>query len=243
VIDLHCHILPGLDDGACDLDDALAMARSGRDDGIEAICATPHIRADHAVVIDGLSAHVDRLGSAVSAAGIAVAILPGAEVAAAMLGELSEVELGLVSLGGSRRWILLEPDPGPLDGRLDDAVERLRRYGYRAVVAHPERHPGADLEDRLRRLVLRGALVQGTADFLLRETTRQGMLSLARAGLIHVLGSDAHSSRVGRPVSLSTAYDTLAAVEPMAGHLEWVAETAPQAIVRGEELTPPFSPR
>jgi protein-tyrosine phosphatase len=53
-VDLHCHLLPGIDDGARDLPDAVEMARQAEADGIAAICATPHIRADHAVHIEEL---------------------------------------------------------------------------------------------------------------------------------------------------------------------------------------------
>ena len=66
------------------------------------------------------------------------------------------------------------------------------------------------------------------------------MLALAESGVIHVLGSDAHSSRAGRPVALTPALEVLATVQRLAPHLEWIARTAPEAITRGQELTPPF---
>ena len=68
------------------------------------------------------------------------------------------------------------------------------------------------------------------------------MLELARAGVIHVLASDAHSSRLGRPLALSAALAVLSEVEPAATHLDWIAFEAPAAIVRGEALSPPFAP-
>ena len=68
------------------------------------------------------------------------------------------------------------------------------------------------------------------------------MLALAEAGLVHVLSSDAHSSHGGRPVHLSAALERLAEVEALAPHLDWIAETAPRAIVDGEPLEPPFAP-
>jgi protein-tyrosine phosphatase len=239
-IDLHCHILPALDDGARDLSDAIAMARQAQDDGIGEICATPHIRHDHDVRIPELPGRVAALAAAVREAGCAARILPGAEVAATALDGLDDHELAAVSLGGSRRWVLLEPAPGPLDDRFETAVDRLGGRGFRALVAHPERHLAPDLTGRLRRLVTKGALVQATAAFLSDETVRPGMLVLARAGVVHVLGSDAHSSRGGRPVALAAALEVLGTVEPTASHLDWVARAAPRAIVRGEELTPPF---
>lgn len=241
-IDLHCHLLPGLDDGARDLDDAVAMAMQAQADGIGAICATPHIRADHAVVIAELAARRDELAAKLLKAGCNTRVLPGGEVAPAMLGGLANDELAAVALGGSRRWILLEPDPGPLDERLQDAVEGLHARGFRALIAHPERHPAPNLIECLAGLIARGALVQATAAYFIDERIRADMLLLARAGVIHVLGSDAHSSRAGRPVKLAAALDSLRTVEPIGAHLEWVAHTAPGALVRGDDPIPPFMP-
>jgi protein-tyrosine phosphatase len=238
--DLHCHILPGIDDGARDLEDAVAMARQAEDDGIPVVCATPHIRHDHDVPIKELSDRRVELQAAIARTGCSTNVLAGGEVAATALDGLDDDQLRAVTLGGGGLWILLEPAPGPLDDSLDAAVERLRARGFRALVAHPERHLGADLVQRLTRLVIAGALVQATAAFLAAGESRSGMLALARAGLIHVLGSDAHSSRAGRPVTLSGALTVLGEVEPTASNLDWVARTAPEAILRGAELRPPF---
>jgi tyrosine-protein phosphatase YwqE len=167
-------------------------------------------------------------------------VLPGGEVAVTALDGLDDAELQAVALGGSGRRILLEPAPGPLDDQLEAAISQLHARGFRALIAHPERHLTPDLVQRLARLVAGGALVQATAAFLTDEATRPGMLALARAGVIHVLGSDSHSSRAGQPVALAPAIAALDGIEPAAPHLEWIAHTAPEAIVRGDELTPPF---
>ena len=242
-VDLHCHILPGLDDGARDLEDSVAMADQAQADGIDAICATPHIRHDHDVKIPDLHRRLAELTAAVRNAGASTRILPGGEVAATAVAGLDCDELDAVSLGGSRRWILLEPPPGPLDARLDDAVEVLGDRGYRALIAHPERHGAADLIERLAWLIERGALVQATAAFFTADDSREGMLTLARAGVVHVLASDSHSARAGRPVAIAAALRELETIEPLAAHLDWMASTAPAAIARGAELTPPFQAR
>jgi protein-tyrosine phosphatase len=239
-VDLHCHVLPGLDDGARDLDDAVGMARQAEADGIPAICATPHIRHDHAVVISELRERRAELSAAVRSAGCRTRILPGGEVAADALGDIDDEDLMGVALGGSGRWILLEPSPGPIDSRLEAAVVSLRTRGFRALVAHPERHLAPDLAERLAGLVELGALVQVTGAALTDEATRPGMLDLARAGVVHVLASDAHSSRVGRPVALSGAVEMLRTVEPVSRHLSWLTHSAPRAIVEGRELSSPF---
>jgi len=241
-VDLHCHILPALDDGAADLADAVAMARQAEDDGIALICATPHIRDDHLVPIRELAGRVAELNERLDGAGATTRVLPGGEVSADVVGRLSDDELTAVSLGGAGRWILLEPSPGPIDDRLIAAHEALIARGRGAVIAHPERHLGPDLIDRLSALIARGALVQATADSFTAIESRSGMLSLARAGVVHVLGTDAHSARHGRPVTASGALAALASVSLTADHLEWIARTAPWAIVHGRPLTPPFPP-
>lgn len=240
MVDLHCHILPCLDDGARDLGDAIEMAFQAQADGIGAICATPHIRHDHDVRIAELPERRAELSAALRGRGCATRILPGAEVAATAVDGLDDRELVVVTLGGAGRWILLEPEPGPIDDRLEQAVDRLHERGFSALIAHPERHLGADLIQRLVQLTQRGALVQATAAFMTDEQAAPGMLALARAGVIHVLGSDAHSSRAGRPFALSAALEALASVPAASEHLDWIARTAPEAIVRGEPLRPPF---
>jgi protein-tyrosine phosphatase len=239
-VDLHCHILPGIDDGARDLSDAVEMARIAQADGVAAICATPHIRHDHDVRIAELPERLAELAEAVRAAGCGTRLLPGGEVAATALDGLDEPELRAVALGGGSRWILLEPAPGPLDETFAAAVHRLRERGFRALIAHPERHLAPDLFAQLRRLVDDGALVQVTAAYLMHRRLRDGMLALAREGLVHVVSSDSHSSLAGRQVALRGALEVLSTVAPASDHLDWIARVAPEGIVAGEELAAPF---
>ncbi len=239
MIDLHCHILPGLDDGALDIRDSAGLARQAAADGIEAICATPHIRHDHDVRIDELAGRVESLNRHLRGEGIPVTVLTGGEVAETAVEDLSEEELSKVALGEGR-WVLLEPAPGPLRDSLQGRVERLAERGHRALIAHPERHLSEDMYERIAGLVGAGALVQATADFFLREEMAAGMLALAGAGLVHVLSSDAHSSHGGRPARMAAAFERLAEVEPSRSHLGWMRDTAPRAIVEGGEVEPPF---
>jgi len=242
VIDLHCHILDAIDDGARDADDSVGMARQAEEDGIEAVCATPHIRHDHDVRIEELAERVRGLNARLEQELVAVRILQGGEVAETAVEGLSEEELARVSLGGGG-WILLEPAPGPLGDSLLRRVAHLHERGHRALIAHPERHLSADMFERMAALVAEGALIQATADFFLREQMAVGMLAMAEKGLVHVLSSDAHTVRAGRPVRLSPALEKLREVELLAPHLDWIAETAPHAIVQGDPLHPPYNPQ
>src|SRR5688500_15462578 len=123
LVDLHCHVLPGVDDGALDERDSLAMAAQADRDGIALICATPHIRRDHDVRIDELAERVARLNDAFAAAGRTVRVTTGGEVAEPIVDELTDDELRRCSLGGGGRWVLLEPAAGPLGDRTLDTVD------------------------------------------------------------------------------------------------------------------------
>ncbi len=240
-VDLHCHILPGIDDGAADLSDSLAMARQAVEDGVEAICATPHIRHDHDVRIHELEARTRDLNAELAAAGIPVSAVRGGELAETAVDDLDTEELSAVALGGGC-WLLLEPAAGPLSDSLEQRVGRLASCGFRSLIAHPERHAAGDLRERLHRLIEAGALIQATADFFLQADTAPLMLDLAGHGLIHVLGSDAHSARIGRPVRLAPALQILAGVERLRPHLKWIQQEAPTAIIGGSHmLEPPFA--
>jgi protein-tyrosine phosphatase len=239
VVDLHCHILPELDDGSLSLQDSVAMARQAQEDGIERVCATPHIRHDHDVHIPEIAARTADLNRTLADEGVAVEVLPGGEVAQSAADGLTAEELRCVTLGGSGGWVLLEPVPGPIGGELGEAAERLAERGVGTIVAHPERHAGADLQERLRGLVAAGCLVQWTAEFVALAQPDDLVLRWAREGLVHLLGSDAHSSLGGRPVRLAAGYERLRGVCPE-GWIEWMADSAPRAILAGAPVTPPW---
>lgn len=241
VIDLHCHILAGVDDGPAEIADSIAMARQGAADGIEVICATPHIRHDHDVCIDELARRAAELNTELRGCGVGVEVIAAAEVAETAVAGVTDEQLRAIAFGG--RWILLEPAPGPLGDSLAAAAKTLRRRGFRSLIAHPERHPAPDMRERLLELVRAGCLVQVTAALLAEGDASGTLLGLARRGLVHVLGSDSHSAHIGRPVRLSDGLQRLRSAAELRPHLEWIAERAPAAIVNGEELEPPFPVR
>jgi len=237
VIDLHCHILPGLDDGALDMTDSVAMARQAEQDGIAVVCATPHVRHDHAVEIEEIASRVAAVQQELDEQGVSVRVTPGGELAQTEADSLTDEQLHLVALGGAGGWVLLEPAPGPITSDLDDLVDRLAGKGMGCVIAHPERHAGADFEERLRELASRGCLIQWTAEFVAQGIADDLVLRMASDGLVHLLGSDAHSSLAGRPVRLASGFERLASVCTPA-RMIWMTDEAPQAILRAEPVTP-----
>ena len=236
LVDLHCHILPGVDDGALDLRDAVAMARTAARDGIEIVCATPHIRADHDVRIHELRERVRELNDALGEDGVATRVVTGGEVAEPIVAALSDDELRACSLGGAGRWILLEPAAGPLDASTVATVERLGERGFRAVLAHPSAIPGDGVDERLREIARLGALIQITAAFVLDGSADW----FVRERLVHVLASDAHSSHGGRPAEIAAALERVARSPELGPHAAWIATTAPHAIVAGRDAQAPF---
>jgi protein-tyrosine phosphatase len=237
LVDLHCHILPGLDDGARSLADSVGMARQAHADGIEVVCATPHIRHDHRVEVDEIASRVAIVQREFDRLALPVRVMPAGELAATATATLDDEQLRRVTLGGKGRWVLLEPAPGALDDRLLAVIDDLHARGVSAVVAHPERHAGADFVPRLTVLAQRGCLLQWTAELVAGARPADLVLDLARAGLVHVLGSDAHSSVAGRPVALAAAYAVLGTVCTPA-QLHWIRDTAPWALLRGQPLSP-----
>ncbi len=233
VIDLHSHILPGVDDGVRTLDEAVALARAAAAEGVTTIAATPHVRHDYPTAVERMEAGVAEVRAALAAAGVPVEVVPGGELDLEFSATFSDDELRRFSLGGGGRYVLLEfPDAGwplALDGRL----AALRALGLTALLAHPERN--AEVRARpgvLAAAVEHGALVQVTAGSLegrMGRTAQAAARRLLELGLVHVLATDAHHPEL-REFGFAGAVAALR--DPgLARHL---TEDAPAAILRGD---------
>jgi protein-tyrosine phosphatase len=233
LIDLHSHVLPGLDDGAADLEDSLAICRAAAEQGIEVLAATPHVRDDYPTSPQQMEEALARVQEAV---GDLIRVVPGGELDLAELGRPRE-ELIRFALAGNPSYLLVEtPYTGwPLD--FDERLFRLHLAGMTPVLAHPERNGEVQAEpERLRPLVEAGALVQVTAaslDGRLGRATRATGLALVEQELAHLLASDAHSANV-RAVGMRAAAEAVGD-EHIA---RWLATDVPAAIVEGSPLPP-----
>jgi protein-tyrosine phosphatase len=249
VIDLHAHLLPGLDDGPASLAASVEMARAARDAGIRTVACTPHMSERHptepAAVHDG----VRLLAEALGAADVPLEVVPGAEIALPYLARLGDEELRMASLGGGGRWLLLEmPFQGwPLT--LPQLLADLEIRGYGAIIAHPERAEAIQrAPDRMRDLVGRGALVQLTAGSFLGDHgpgARRAALMLLAGGVAHFLASDAHSAGPWRPPELEEGLQAAAdGIDVHPQTLRWMVEDGPAAVLEGRPVRPPrFTPR
>jgi protein-tyrosine phosphatase len=241
VIDLHSHILPGLDDGAATLDEALAMAEAAVEDGIRVIAATPHVRTDYPTSSLQMEQHVDSLRQALRDAGIPLELLPGGEIALDRLPQLDDEERRRFGLGGNPKCLLLEAPYFGWPLGIEETIFQLQLRGFTSVLAHPERNGDVQARpERLAPLVERGTLVQLTAaslDGRLGPSPRKTGLHLLELGLAHLLASDAHAPTL-RQIGMSGA----ARAVGDATLVNWLTEDVPAAIIRGEQI-PPRPPR
>lgn len=244
MIDLHSHLLPGLDDGPATIGDAVEMARAAWESGTRAMVCTPHMIQQYPTEPRAVGLGVARLRTALDEAGIPLEIHPGAEISLDWIDRLDDADLAAASLGGGGRWLLLEmPFRGwPL--RLPEILRDLEIRGYGAVLAHPERADAIQRSpDRIRDLVGRGALVQITAGSFLGEhgpAARRAGLMLLGGGVAHIMASDAHSAGPWRPPDLGAGVRAAAEaldIDPKA--LSWMVDEGPAAILSGEPVRPP----
>ena len=204
VIDLHSHVLPGLDDGPADMAGSLALARVAVEAGTRVVAATPHIGSGYHVVPLELSARVWQLERALAEADIDLEIVTGGEIAPGEVSRLTGPDLAAVGLGGGS-CVLLECPFAPVGDLMALLVDKLQEQGLRVLLAHPERSP-TFLRDirRLEKLVEKGAFVQLTAGSLegsFGRTAWRFCSAVLERGLAHVVASDAHGA-VGRSPQL-----------------------------------------
>lgn len=237
MVDIHCHLLPGLDDGAKDMDEALAMCRVAQADGIGTIVATPHCRNgtfhnNEKTILPVL----DQLQEAVDKAGLTLRLLPGADL---------HIHPELITflqhnprllLGG--RYFLLECPAQSIPPYTREFIFKSLLAGYVPIITHPERNTVLQRQDNLiEEWVRAGALIQITAmsvtgDF--GHQVRDCAHKWVRSGLVHVIATDAHSAK-RRPPVLSR---TVKVLEESIGaeQTQSIIHDNPTKILKGESV-------
>ncbi len=235
MIDLHSHILPGLDDGARDLQESLEIARSMVADGVRIVAATPHVRADYPTSPDAMRDALALVRAAVEEEGIDIDVRGGGEIGLDRLRHLTAAEIGAFGLGGNPRLVLLEfPYYGHAPTLAHDCAA-LRARGFTPVVAHPERNTTvqtrpADLEE----VVAAGGIIQITGasiDGRLGRAAERTARHLLERELAHLVASDAHAPGV-REAGLSAAAEAVGGGELA----HWLTALVPAALLTGEPL-------
>ncbi len=246
MIDLHTHILPGVDDGVRTMDDALAFARAAVADGVRTVVATPHYRDGFFInARTEVLAGVEALNRRLQEERIALTVLPGAEVhISADL--VARVKAGHApTLADNGRTVLFELSMSqyPLD--LENLVFQMRLAGLQVLFAHPERiryfQDDVTRYEAVIHLGAFGQLTTGSVTGLFGEEIAEFSEELVRKRLVHVVASDGHNTR-GRPPVLSRS---LARVGSWIGDdlARRMADEIPQAFIEGRDPElPPLPP-
>lgn len=242
MIDIHAHILPEIDDGAADWATSLEMCRMAAADGVSAIVATPHMldgvyNVSRATVLT----KVEELRQRLSDAGVAITVLPGADIHVES-DFLALLKAGqLVTINDAGKYVLVEFSHYTLPPRSSEFLFSIRTTGTIPIITHPERN--FDIQRRpdiVAEWVGTGNLVQVTAASItghFGSAARELAESLLRANLVHVVASDAHSVKERSPIlSAARAAVTTAVSAEVA---ERLFMTNPEHIVKGEEFELP----
>ena len=201
MVDIHCHILPEVDDGAWDMEAAVDMAKIARDSGVKKIITTPHFKGEpKSLEAVGFLMHQRRLlQSRLKREKIEVELLPGAEVLCVPQ-TMELAQTGRLPTLGTGRYVLTEFYFDASAGFMDETLHGLRQMGYLPVVAHPERYGAVQRDPELAaRWFHRGIVLQVNKGSVLGAFGRRAEDAAVRMlcrGNAHIIASDAHSPEV-----------------------------------------------
>lgn len=210
MIDLHCHLLPGIDDGATDLETSLAMARIAADDGITVTACTPHIMPGvYDNVGDDIKRRIGELQGHLTEAGIEMKLVCGADTHIAP--DLAKgLKDGRIPTLNDSRYFLFEPPHHIPPPRLEHTVFDAMSAGYRPILTHPERLSWIeDHYETMVKLAHAGAWMQITCGAITGNFGKRPQYWAERMldeGLVHILATDAHNLRNRKPI-MSKARD------------------------------------
>lgn len=205
MIDLHCHILPGLDDGPRTIDESVEMCRIAYADGVRTIVATPHFcpgRFEHPH--EQIKEKIGELQAALRAARIVLDVLPGADVAITPELDGHLEKYAYLTINGAGRYFLAEFPHTAVPPHWEAFLYTFLRRGIVPIITHPERNGWfLSRPDALVPFVNAGGLVQITAMSIQGvggEESRRCAVHLLKSGLAHVIATDAHSATERKPL-------------------------------------------
>lgn len=210
LIDPHCHLLPGIDDGSRNMETTLALLRKEQEDGVQAVVFTPHFYYER-MTLESFAANRQAAYRATAAAckqaGLRVAGRLGAEVYFSP--GLLSLDLRQLAFAGTN-YLLVELPTTFQPGGIGEVLFAIQQRGFTPVLAHVERYPYVTEDPTLLyQWVSAGALAQINASSLIRSGQTAKMLQkYIRWNLVHLLASDAHSVD-HRPPNLKDGYKTL----------------------------------
>jgi protein-tyrosine phosphatase len=236
VIDLHSHILHGIDDGASDIEVALEMARRAVDDGVEVMACTPHfLPGIYDPSVQVVTARVAELNDRLMDEGIDLVVVAGCEahVRPDMVERLRNSEILSIHSG---RHVLCEAPPTVLPPHMDRLFMNMMAAGYTPILAHVERYRWIDRAlPWVERMAQSGVLMQVTAGSFFGDYGRSAQdwsMRLLLDGLVSIVASDAHDPEL-RPPGLSKARK-LVTSELGADEARRIFRDRPEHILLGE---------
>jgi protein-tyrosine phosphatase len=235
MIDLHCHVLPGIDDGPPTMEDAVELVRAGAASGMTTMIATPHVSPRYQNDSRGIADGVAALRARLLAEGVALDVQPGAEVAIPMIADLVAGELDRLRLGGGE-WLLIESPFHTSVEILPAVLGAIQKRGHRIVIAHPERCPGFHrrsdvLETLIAEHEMLTSVTAGSLTGQFGREVQRFVFWMAENGLIHNVASDAHDC-IRRPPGIAEAMTE----SGLGAHIELLTQAVPQAILSGGPL-------
>lgn len=238
MIDMHCHILPATDDGAKDIEISMEMLQIAARNGTKAIVATPHvIEGAWLPSWDEIQQKCHDMQLAARQAGLPITLYPGAEVAIHLDMLKLLTKPGPYCINGGK-YILVELPAAEIPHYTEDFFFTLQARGITPILAHPERHPLIIKKpELLLEWVGKGILVQMNAPSLTGKMGVPVMHTaelLLRSSLVHVIGSDAHSTRTRNP-NLQEASAKIGDIASAVSHHELLFDN-PSTILASSEL-------
>ncbi|MGA2032622.1 MAG: CpsB/CapC family capsule biosynthesis tyrosine phosphatase [Thermoguttaceae bacterium] len=239
LVDIHCHPLPELDDGALNWDEALAMARLAVEDGITCIVATTHQLGGYGHIHgDMIRNQAAQLQQRLDQQGVKLKILPGAEIRieADLVPRLKGGDL--LSMADRCRHVLLELPPD-VYFPIQRVLAEIKAAGMVGILAHPERNPAIRSKPEiLAALVRGGCLLQVTGGSLLGAfgpDVQQFTARLIQQGLVCFVSSDAHGSRARRPL-LARTFQAVAGLVDETAAIDLLSRN-PRCVAEGRDVT------
>jgi protein-tyrosine phosphatase len=241
LVDLHVHLLAGLDDGPRTADDALEMCRMASADGTRLAAALAHQNEYWPdVTPERIRAAVRDLSTSLQSARIDLEVFPCGEVMA-RADLVAAWQAGTLMSVADRGAFLLIEMPHDLFVDLGPTVEELRPLGVRPILAHPERTPELLHEPgRIEALIEQGCLVQVSAGSITDppdRRTEKALRDWIKRGVVHLLGSDGHSPH-RRPPRLAAAVERLRRWSD-AATADRIASTLGRMVLRGQPVRVP----
>ena len=248
MIDLHAHILPGIDDGPSTLEEAVAMARLAVADGITGICCTPHtLNGQFITEADTVLNACSQLQQELTKKKIPLELYPGGEIHITDSTLESIVTGKSLTLNNTGKYVLLEPPPLELPTGLDNPIYHPEVEWITPILAHPERVATLLYSlDELYPLVEEGLICQVTALSVTGEfgpQIQQTAQTMICCGLAHIIASDTHAE-TGRIPRLSMAIEQAADWLGSLDAAEKLCMDNPGAVISGHplHLHPPSRP-